>query len=77
METIICDARHAGRKVYVTGMDDEVRSVLTGLNADHCLPADTHFAKRIDALRSAVSHWLETKGEKLGSSDDALPAGAK
>jgi len=76
VETIICDARHAGRKVYVTGMGDEVRETLAGLNADHCLPADTHFANRIDALRSAVAHWLETKGGDGPKGDNALPAGA-
>ena len=76
VETIICDARHAGRKVYVTGMNSEVKSTLTGLNADHCLPADMHYSNRLDALRSAVNHWLEARGDKPSSDDDALPAAA-
>lgn len=55
VETIACDARHAGKTVYVTGMNEKVAEVLTGLNADHCLPGDTHYAHRIDALRAAVA----------------------
>jgi SulP family sulfate permease len=55
VETIACDARQAGKTVYVTGMSDKVKSVLAGLNADHCLPADTHYETRIEALRAAVA----------------------
>ncbi len=54
VETIACDARQAGRTVYVTGMNDRVRNVLAGLNADHCLPGDTRYERRIDALRAAL-----------------------
>ncbi len=63
VETIICDSRVAGRMVYITGMTDEVRSVITGLDADHCLPADTHYDSRLDALRAAVDNWLRERGE--------------
>lgn len=54
VETIVCDARRAGHTAYVTGMNDKVREVLAGLNADHCLPADTSFEQRIDAIRAAL-----------------------
>jgi sulfate permease, SulP family len=54
VETIICDAREAGRVVYETGMNDDVRKTLSGLDATHCLPVDTSFEARIDALRAAV-----------------------
>ena len=54
VETIACDARQAGKTVYITGMSDTVKKVLAGLNADHCLPADTHYQDRIDALRAAT-----------------------
>ena len=76
VETIICDARHAGRIVYVTGMNDEVKNMLTGLNADHCLPANTRFSNRLDALRSAVDRVREARGEKPSSGDGALPTPA-
>ncbi len=55
VETIACDAKQAGKMVYVTGMGDKVRDVLAGLNADHCLPADGQYETRIEALRAAVA----------------------
>ena len=54
VETIACDARKADKKVFVTGMNSEVNRILSGLNADHCLPADGRYDDRIDALRAAV-----------------------
>lgn len=79
VETIICDGRAAGRMVYITGMNKEVRSIITGLNADHCLAADTHFDKRIDALRAAVDNWKRQRPNGGGSAPadssgkDAVP----
>ena len=32
VETIGCDARHAGKRVFVSGMNDEVAKILAGLN---------------------------------------------
>jgi SulP family sulfate permease len=63
VETIICDARDAGKIVYETGMSAEVRSTLAGLDATHCLPVDTRFDNRLEALRAAVNHILEGAGE--------------
>ncbi len=48
----------------------QVRSVLAGLNADHCLPDDAHYSNRLDAIRDAVN-WVEN--EENGS---AAPAEA-
>jgi len=62
VETIACDARHAGRTVYVTGMNDKVAEILSGLNADHCLPGDTHYKDRLDALRAAVAEVTSSDG---------------
>ncbi len=55
VETIACDARHAGNTVYVSGMSEDVAEVLSGLQADHCLPPDTTYEHRIDALKAAVA----------------------
>ena len=55
VETIVCDAKHSGKTVYVTGLKEEVRQVLAGLNADHCLPTDTRYEQRVEALRAAVA----------------------
>ena len=74
VETIVCDGRRAGKTVYATGMNKDVRDVLAGLGADHCLPADTRFEKRVDALRAAyaaipkgVLHHKDDSGEAAAS----------
>jgi len=54
VETIACDAAAAGKRVYVTGLRDEVADVLEGLDADCCLQPDLRFARRIEALTAAV-----------------------
>jgi SulP family sulfate permease len=59
VETIICDARRAGKIVYETGMNDEVRKTLAGLDATHCMPVDTRYPTRIEALRAAVEQILQ------------------
>ena len=55
VETIACDARQSGKTVYVTGISPKVNEVLSGLNADHCLPTDTRYYDRLSALRAAVA----------------------
>ncbi|WDI31465.1 SulP family inorganic anion transporter [Hyphococcus flavus] len=75
VETIACDARQAGKTVYVTGMSPKVEQVLAGLNADHCLPADTKYENRIDALRIAVEEVK--KGDKGNASSEATPVPAE
>jgi SulP family sulfate permease len=56
IETIVCDAKQAGRHVFISGIKDEVKEILTGLDADHCLPEDPYFATRIDAIRAAAEY---------------------
>ncbi|MGD2167819.1 MAG: SulP family inorganic anion transporter [Gammaproteobacteria bacterium] len=70
VETIGCDARHSGKRVFMSGMNDQVRSTLAGLNADHCLPKDTHFDSRVDAIRAAVA-YVEDKDVPSASASDA------
>ncbi len=55
VETIACDANQSGKKVYVTGINADVDRVLSGLNADHCLPADGRYETRADGLRAALA----------------------
>ena len=62
VETIVCDARQAGRTVYVTGMSDDIAKVLDGLDAVHCLPENTRFTDRIDAIRAAVAEVTGSGG---------------
>ncbi|MEM9057299.1 MAG: SulP family inorganic anion transporter [Pseudomonadota bacterium] len=72
VETIIGDAKHAGRDVYLTGLKDEVKSVIQGLDADADLSADMHFDKRIDALRTAMQAFEKPGGTR--SESDAVPS---
>ncbi len=74
VETIACDARQAGKTVYVTGMSPKVEHVLAGLNADHCLPAGAKYEYRIDALRAAVEELK--KGDKIASQPEPAPVPA-
>ncbi|WP_411819945.1 SulP family inorganic anion transporter [Hyphococcus formosus] len=67
VETIACDAKQSGKRVYISGMTDEIREVLSGLNADHCIENNTRYENRIDALRDAAK-WVK--------SDDASEANA-
>ncbi|MEM8982778.1 MAG: SulP family inorganic anion transporter [Pseudomonadota bacterium] len=71
IETIVCDARQANRTVYVTGMRDDIRKVLAGLDATHCLPENTTYEQRIDAIRAAVE---EVTGGKGGDDGTTKPA---
>lgn len=64
VETIACDAKQAHKTVYVTGMCAAVRNVLAGLNADHCLPENTCYDTRIEALRAAVAEVTAQDGGK-------------
>jgi SulP family sulfate permease len=54
VETIACDAGKSNKIVYVTGMSDKIAQILNGLDADHCLPSDTKYDDRLDALREAI-----------------------
>ncbi|MEO0884264.1 MAG: sodium-independent anion transporter, partial [Pseudomonadota bacterium] len=72
VETIACDAKAAGKSVYVTGMNADVRAKLAGLKADHCLPAGSDYQDRVSALKAAVEGVLSNRS---GSSDtDTVPA---
>lgn len=69
VETVGCDARHAGRRVFMSGMNDDVRSTLSGLNADHCLPKDTSYPTRLAAINAAVAHVKANETGKFAAID--------
>jgi len=71
VETIACDASQAGKTVYVAGLNEEVAGVLDGLGSDHCIPANTRFEKRLDAIKAAVA---EVKGLQNSDSAGQVPA---
>ncbi|MEO0973635.1 MAG: SulP family inorganic anion transporter, partial [Pseudomonadota bacterium] len=55
VETIACDGKNSGKRVFVSGANEQVRAILAGLDADHCLPVDAYHDSRIQALRAAVA----------------------
>lgn len=54
IETIAEGAIHAGRKVYMCGMNDAVSNVLEALEADKNLPKADHYENREQALEAAL-----------------------
>jgi len=63
VETIGCDADSSGKKVFISGMNDNVRAVLMGLSADCCLADDNYYSKRIDAIKAAVAYIQDSPNE--------------
>jgi len=77
VETVGCDARQAGRRVFMSGMNDEVRNVLSGLDADHCLPEDTSYPTRKEALVAAVEYVKNKPQDDAGEgAGDGVPNSA-
>lgn len=77
VETIACDAKQAGKTVYVTGMGDKVSEMLAGLGADHCFPEGTRYDHRIDALRAAAAIIEADMAGKADGVPDGTPAVAE
>ncbi|MEL6870861.1 MAG: SulP family inorganic anion transporter [Pseudomonadota bacterium] len=73
IETVVCDARQAEQVVFVTGMKDSVRDVLSAMDADHCLPTDTTYEVRTDAIRAAVDLVLGGSGASQGGGAPGKP----
>jgi len=76
VETIACDARQAGIHLYVTGINDKVAEVLSGLDADHCFPADASHDNRLEAIRAACDlvSKTETASKQTDASQSVSPA---
>ncbi|WP_417449359.1 SulP family inorganic anion transporter [Kordiimonas sp.] len=56
VETIVEDALHAGKSLYVAGVNEKVREVLSGLQVTSDLPDDHWFDTRQTALEHALKH---------------------
>lgn len=70
VDTIAADAKSAGRKVYITGMNDKVASTLAALDADKHIGADYRFKSRLDALRHALGLVAGPNGSREGKPVD-------
>ncbi|MDH5358457.1 MAG: SulP family inorganic anion transporter [Gammaproteobacteria bacterium] len=54
VETIANDAEHTNRRLYMCGMNEEVRKVLSALEADEHLHDAHHFETREQAMEAAI-----------------------
>jgi SulP family sulfate permease len=57
IETIAQDAAHAGKHLFVCGINEAVAQSLDGMGVSDYLPADTRFDTRFEAL-SAAKDWI-------------------
>ncbi|MFN0025151.1 MAG: SulP family inorganic anion transporter [Parvularculaceae bacterium] len=76
VDTIASDAKSAGRKVYVTGMNGKVAATLAALGADKHLVADLRFKTRLDALRDAAGVAAATVSSREVGASGPAAAGA-
>jgi len=65
VETIACDAERAGKKIFITGMNDEIAKTMKGLGADCCLDLDaarhTDRIALLRILRDEYTNKLESR----------------
>jgi len=60
VETIGSDAQSAGKRVFISGMSEKVREVLTGLHCDHCFADDTWYVTRLEAMQAAREYVTQS-----------------
>jgi len=76
VETIGCDAKSANKRVFISGMNEEVRAIISGLKADCCLPKDTYYDTRLEAVRAAAEYVRTSHIDKAKTPKDGVaPAG--
>ena len=69
VETIAQDAAHAGKHLYVCGINDAVAANFEGLGVSEHLPKEIRFENRLEAL-TAARDWIF---ESEGSLEDQQP----
>ena len=74
METIGSDAHAANKEVYVSGMNEEVRNMLKGLNNEYCLSHGDNFTTRLDAIKDAVEFVEEVDSSAAGEDSPSASA---
>ena len=57
VETIAQDATHAGKRLYLCGINEAVAASLEGLGVEEQLPGDSRFESRLEAL-TAARDWI-------------------
>ena len=71
VETIAQDAAHAGKHLYVCGINEQVATSLDGLGVSELIPATSRFETRVDAL-SAARDWIFENADPSTSTEPAV-----
>ena len=71
VETIAQDAAHAGKHLYVCGINEQVATSLEGLGVSELIPATSRFETRVDAL-SAARDWIFENADPSTSTKPAV-----
>ena len=74
VETIALDAAHAGKHLYVCGINDQVTASLEGLGVSELIPVTSRFETRVDALSAARDWIFENADSANGSGNSSAPA---
>ena len=69
VETIAQDAAHAGKHLYVCGINEQVATSLEGLGVSELIPAKSRFETRVDAL-SAARDWIFENADSANENGD-------
>ena len=74
VETIAQDAAHAGKHLYVCGINEQVATSLEGLGVSELIPMTSRFGTRVDALSAARDWIFENADSADGSINTSAPA---
>ena len=74
VETIALDAAHAGKHLYVCGINEQVTASLEGLGVSELIPVISRFETRVDALSAARDWIFENADSANGSGNSSAPA---
>ena len=74
VETIALDAAHAGKHLYVCGINEQVTASLEGLGVSELIPVTSRFETRADALSAARDWIFENADSAKGSGNSSAPA---
>ena len=74
VETIALDAAHAGKHLYVCGINEQVTASLEGLGVSTLIPVTSRFETRADALSAARDWIFENADSANRSGNSSAPA---
>ena len=73
VETIAQDATHAGKRLYLCGINEAVAASLEGLGVEEQLPGDSRFESRLEAL-TAARDWIFENAASPDAEENPAPS---